>query len=77
MKTLDCPGCGQTITFCDESREFGFCEYCGKKVQLKETITFMHTGSVNLEGVATVRSLCEKGFQEIDAKRLFWCSKNF
>ena len=35
MLQLKCPNCGADITL-DDTREFGFCSYCGTKVLLDE-----------------------------------------
>ncbi len=64
MKAMICPQCSANLTL-DDSREFGFCNYCGAKIQINETI--IHKAHINLEGVAGVNSLCRKGFMEIDA----------
>lgn len=37
LKALKCPGCGANLEL-DDSREIGFCEYCGAKVQIREII---------------------------------------
>lgn len=44
---LDCPGCGQPMSL-DESREFGFCAYCGKKVMLDKVIV-EHKGAIKVD----------------------------
>ena len=44
---MNCPGCGQPISL-DESREFGFCNYCGTKVMVDKTIV-EHRGSVKID----------------------------
>ncbi|MDE7269474.1 MAG: hypothetical protein K2N81_03270, partial [Acetatifactor sp.] len=38
MKALKCPSCGADIEL-DDSREYGFCLYCGTKIQLIEKIS--------------------------------------
>lgn len=44
---LKCPSCGAEISL-DDSREFGFCQYCGTKVvQDKQVIE--HRGSVKID----------------------------
>lgn len=42
MIALKCPSCGSDITF-DDSREFGFCSYCGTKLQLVNQVKVSHT----------------------------------
>ncbi len=45
---LKCPSCNGDIEF-DDSREFGFCSFCGTKVMIQEEIQkikVIHTGSV-------------------------------
>ena len=66
MKTLNCPNCSGQITL-DDSRDFGFCSYCGTKIQINETINVKHSGQVNVEGLATVDSLIKSGFSFYDS----------
>lgn len=35
MRSCQCPSCNAQITL-DESREFGFCQYCGNKIMLDD-----------------------------------------
>lgn len=37
LKALKCPSCGANISL-DDNREFGFCLYCGSKIQVGEQI---------------------------------------
>lgn len=76
MKALVCPQCGASITL-DSTREFGFCSYCGAKIQINETIIHEHRGEISLDGVASVRTLCKKGFMEIDADDFIAASNTF
>ncbi|MCR4740323.1 MAG: hypothetical protein K5886_08710 [Lachnospiraceae bacterium] len=41
MLSLKCPGCGANIEL-DESRDFGFCSYCGYKMMLKDVVEVRH-----------------------------------
>ena len=43
LKPLKCPECGANIEL-DDTREFGFCNFCGTKVMLKEVIEVHHKG---------------------------------
>lgn len=43
IKTLICESCGAKINL-DDNKEFGFCEYCGTKIMLREVIEVKHTG---------------------------------
>ncbi|MBR1763582.1 MAG: zinc ribbon domain-containing protein [Eubacterium sp.] len=47
MVALKCPGCGADIEL-DDSREFGFCNYCGTKV-MQDKIVVEHQGSVKVD----------------------------
>lgn len=47
MRSLTCNACGATIEI-DENREFGFCNYCGTKIQLHEVVEVKHTGTVEM-----------------------------
>ena len=35
MRKCNCPHCGAPLEF-DDSRDFGFCQYCGSKVTLDD-----------------------------------------
>ena len=37
VKALKCPSCGADIEL-DDSREFGFCSYCGSRIQIGERV---------------------------------------
>lgn len=76
MTVLKCPSCNAEIQL-DDEREFGFCQYCGTKIQLNQTILHKHSGEVKLDGISTVRSLCKKGFMEIEAKDFYAASDTF
>lgn len=76
MKALVCPQCAASITL-DSTREFGFCSYCGAKIQINETIIHEHRGEISLDGIASVRTLCKKGFMEIDADDFIAASNTF
>ena len=52
---MECPGCGQSIDL-DESREFGFCSYCGTKVMLDKVIV-EHKGSVKIDSSEELNNL--------------------
>lgn len=44
---MKCPGCGANIEL-DDSREFGFCNFCGTKV-MQEKIIVEHKGKVEID----------------------------
>ena len=48
IKALMCPQCGANLSL-DDSRDFGFCQYCGAKVMLHEVIEVRHTGTVRID----------------------------
>ncbi len=48
LKALVCPQCNANLQI-DDSRDFGFCQYCGTKVMLHDTIEVKHTGTVKLD----------------------------
>jgi DNA-directed RNA polymerase subunit RPC12/RpoP len=52
---VKCPSCGGDIQL-DDSREFGFCVYCGAKVMYKEAVQKIE-GSVTVEGIAGLEKL--------------------
>lgn len=47
MMELKCPNCGANVEL-DETREFGFCNYCGTKVMQEKTVV-EHKGSVKVD----------------------------
>jgi len=50
MLDLKCPNCGATITL-DDTREFGFCSYCGTKLQVVQKVKVVHEGTINVAGI--------------------------
>lgn len=76
MKAMVCPQCGANLNL-DDSREFGFCTYCGAKIQINETVIVKHSGAVSIESNSFVQSLCRKGFQEIDRGAINEASETF
>lgn len=64
MKAMVCNQCGANIIL-DVNREFGFCSYCGAKIQINETVIHKHTGEVSLDGIATANSIVQKGFMDL------------
>lgn len=49
LKAVKCPSCGGDL-YLDDDREFGFCQFCGTKVMLHETVHVKH--QLDLSGVA-------------------------
>lgn len=47
LVAIKCPGCGAEIEL-DDSREFGFCNFCGTKV-MQEKIVVEHKGNVKID----------------------------
>jgi len=47
MKALKCPNCDANIHI-DDDREFGFCNYCGAQVQIREVVEVRYSGSVQI-----------------------------
>ena len=45
--SLKCPACGADIQL-DDSKEFGFCSYCGNKV-IQDKVIVEHRGSVSID----------------------------
>ena len=60
---LKCPACGADISL-DDSRDFGFCQYCGTKIVQDKTI-IEHRGSVSIDHTNEIGNLLILG------KRLF------
>lgn len=55
---VKCPSCGANVEL-DDSRDFGFCTYCGAKI-VQDKIIVEHRGSVTIEGTATKETLLER-----------------
>lgn len=74
--SLKCQNCGQILEI-DDTRDIGFCPYCGSKYQLAEKVKVEHSVTVTLNRVADLDRLIKKGFaylnagNEKDAKRAF------
>lgn len=65
LKSLTCPSCGANLNL-DDNREFGFCEYCGAKVQIREIIEVRHTGQIkidNSEQGENLKTLAERSYK--------------
>lgn len=60
LKALKCPQCGANLEL-DDNREFGFCEYCGAKVQIREVIEVRHKID-NSEQLSNYKMLGERAF---------------
>ena len=56
--TIKCPSCGASIDL-DDSREFGFCTYCGTKI-IQDKIIVEHRGIIKIDGSVTTESLLER-----------------
>ena len=56
--SVKCPSCGASVDL-DDSREFGFCTYCGTKV-VQDKIVVEHRGTIKIDGTATTDSLLER-----------------
>lgn len=56
MKSLKCPSCGANLEM-DDSKEYGFCSFCGTKVQINERI---NVNVVHTQGKESAESLLQK-----------------
>ncbi len=54
IKALKCTTCGADIQL-DDSREFGFCQFCGTKLMLVEKVEVKHTGQVSVDGIQSIK----------------------
>ncbi len=52
---LHCPSCGAEITL-DDTRDFGFCSYCGTKV-VQEKQIIEHRGSISIDRSQEINNL--------------------
>lgn len=60
-----CPQCGADVQL-DESREFGFCTYCGTKI-MQEKIFVEHNGSVKIDSSEELKNLYIAARNSIEA----------
>lgn len=76
MVALKCPSCAANISI-DDSREYGFCSYCGTKVQLVHKLKVVHsfedTTSMDFESIrklidAEMYDDAQKKLEEITQK---------
>lgn len=65
MIDLKCPNCSASISL-DETREYGFCSYCGTKIQLVQKVRMMHEGTVNVGGIKTEQQQLETARKMIE-----------
>ncbi len=63
MVALKCPGCGANIEL-DDSREFGFCNYCGTKV-MQDKIVVEHHGSVKVDNSEYVEKFLQNAHRAL------------
>lgn len=75
MIDLKCPNCSASISL-DETREYGFCSYCGTKIQLVQKVRMIHEGTVNVgeikteqQQLKTARKMIEIG-EDSEAERI-------
>ena len=64
---MNCPGCGQPMEL-DDSREFGFCSYCGNKVMIDRMIV-EHKGSVKInndERIQNCLAIARRAYESQD-----------
>lgn len=55
LVALKCPSCGADITL-DNSRDFGFCQFCGTKV-MQDKVVVEHRGSISVDRSAEINNL--------------------
>lgn len=53
-----CPQCGAQVQL-DESREFGFCSYCGTKI-VQDKVVVEHRGSVSIDHSAEINNFLRR-----------------
>jgi len=52
LVSLTCPQCGAALELEENDKDYGFCPFCGTKVQLHEVISVKHSGTVTLDNSA-------------------------
>lgn len=71
---LNCPSCGANIDF-DNSKEFGFCQYCGTKI-VQDKVVVEHKGSVSLDRSSETKNLLIRAQEMLD-KGLYQEAENY
>ena len=72
MIAVKCPSCGADLQL-DDSREFGFCNFCGTKV-VQDKVVLEHRGSVKIDNTEYVekfllnahRALAKEDWEEVE-----------
>mgnify|MGYP002626607401 FL=1 len=70
LKALVCPQCGASLSL-DDEKEFGFCQFCGTKMMLHETVNVRHSGSITIDNSRQERnylSLADSRFAALNYK---------
>ena len=58
FKAIYCPNCGSSIQL-DDSREFGFCQYCGTKIY-QDKIIVEHRGTISIDKTNEMNNLLSR-----------------
>ena len=58
-----CPQCGAQVQL-DDSREFGFCSYCGTKI-VQEKVVVEHRGSVGVDHSGEIDNLLRRASEYV------------
>lgn len=73
--SLKCPSCGADITL-DDSREFGFCSYCGTKVA-QDKLIVEHRGNISVDGIAGFNAYLDRGLLFLEDSSFYSASQYF
>ena len=73
FRKLFCPSCGASIEL-DESREFGFCVYCGTKIA-QDKLIVEHRGNVSVSGVADTNAILERARMYLEDRKFDYAFK--
>ena len=65
MVDLKCPNCSANISL-DDTREYGFCSYCGTKVQIVQKVRVLHEGTVNISGIQSAEQMLSTAKKMLD-----------
>lgn len=64
--STNCPGCGSPIEL-DDSREFGFCQFCGTKI-VQDKIVVEHKGEVKIDNSEIVKKYLENAHRALSKR---------
>lgn len=69
LVAVKCPSCGGDLEL-DGEREYGFCQFCGTKVMLHDTVHVKHSGTVSIDESSKAANCLKLANQSYDLNKL-------